>query len=104
MEMAKFEDIRLKREYKTVGAMIGLYCRLKHSIHDGLCDGCSQLLTYAEKCLKKCPYHGDKPSCSKCTIHCYKPEMRIRIREVMRFSGPRMVWHHPIMAFRHFLK
>ncbi len=27
--------------------------------------------------------------------------MRERIREVMRFSGPRMLLHRPVMACRH---
>jgi len=27
--------------------------------------------------------------------------MREKIREVMRFSGPRMLFHHPIAAIRH---
>lgn len=27
--------------------------------------------------------------------------MRERIREVMRFSGPRMIFHHPVAAVRH---
>jgi hypothetical protein len=27
--------------------------------------------------------------------------MRERVREVMRFAGPRMLLHHPILAIRH---
>ena len=27
--------------------------------------------------------------------------MREKIRDVMRFSGPRMIFDHPIIAFRH---
>jgi hypothetical protein len=30
--------------------------------------------------------------------------MREKIREVMRFSGPRMIFHHPIMAIRHLIE
>ena len=30
--------------------------------------------------------------------------MRERIREVMRFSGPRMIFHHPVMAVRHVIE
>ena len=30
-----------------------------------------------------------------------KPEMREKIRQVMRYSGPRMIFHHPIAALRH---
>ena len=44
-----------------------------------------------------------KPTCSKCPVHCYKPEMRDRIREVMRYAGPRMYKRHPILTFFHVL-
>jgi len=36
-------------------------------------------------------------------VHCYKPEMRERIRGVMRFAGPRMALRHPLLAVRHLL-
>lgn len=31
-------------------------------------------------------------------------EMREKIRAVMRFSGPRMIFHHPVAAVRHVLE
>lgn len=39
-----------------------------------------------------------KTKCHKCSVHCYMPEMRERIKEVMRYSGPRMLLHHPVEA------
>lgn len=27
--------------------------------------------------------------------------MRQRMQEVMRYAGPRMLWHHPVAAIRH---
>ena len=30
--------------------------------------------------------------------------MRNKIREVMRFSGPRMIFHHPILAIKHLVQ
>lgn len=45
-----------------------------------------------------------KTFCSNCKVHCYKPDMREKIREVMRFSGPRMLFYHPIMAIRHVME
>jgi hypothetical protein len=27
--------------------------------------------------------------------------MREKIRDVMRYSGPRMIWHHPFLAIGH---
>ena len=43
----------------------------------------------------------NKTFCSNCKVHCYSPEMREEIKKVMRFSGPRMIAYHPVMAIRH---
>ncbi len=61
------------------------------------------MVAYAEKRLALCPFGADKPTCGKCTVHCYKPALRERVRRIMRFSGPRMLWHHPLMAICHLL-
>ena len=37
-----------------------------------------------------------KTFCSNCRVHCYCPDMREKIRMVMRFSGPRMLFYHPV--------
>ena len=29
--------------------------------------------------------------------------MRERVREVMRYSGPRMLWRHPVLAAAHLM-
>ncbi|MGD9253904.1 MAG: nitrous oxide-stimulated promoter family protein [Holophagae bacterium] len=93
---------RLRRERKTVRAMVAMYCAHHHG-RDGLCDECVELADYAERRLDRCPYGGGKPACTKCPIHCYRPEARERMREVMRFAGPRMLWRHPYLAIRHLL-
>jgi hypothetical protein len=91
---------RIERERKTVTVMIGLYCR-KHHASKTLCPACSELVDYAAKRLMKCPYGEGKTTCTKCPAHCYKPEMRNRIRIMMRYSGPRMLRYHPAAALRH---
>ena len=101
--MARLETIpRLKEEAMTIEAMVRLYCR-KHHLpdEDGLCEDCRSFLEYAKKRLACCPYGGEKPVCAKCRIHCYKPEMKERMREVMRYAGPRMLLYHPVAALRH---
>ncbi|MCK5227056.1 MAG: nitrous oxide-stimulated promoter family protein, partial [Desulfobulbaceae bacterium] len=40
-------------------------------------------------------------TCGNCPIHCYKPKMRKKVREVMRYAGPRMIWRHPFLALCH---
>jgi len=94
---------RLEREWKTIEAMISIYCRARHRRQNGLCHECSELLQYARHRLHCCPFQEEKPTCGNCLVHCYKPRMREKVREVMRFSGPRMIYRHPLMALRHLL-
>ena len=91
------------REKQTVTKMIRLYCRKKHGGR-GLCPECAALAEYARLRSDKCPFMAEKTFCSNCRVHCYKPEMREKIREVMRFSGPRMIFTHPISAIRHVIE
>ena len=91
----------IEKEKRTVAQMVRIYCFLKHKQSRGLCDECSSLLTYAHKRLDGCMFGDEKPACAKCKVHCYQSAMRERIRIVMRFSGPRMLFYHPIMAIRH---
>lgn len=90
-----------EQEKLLVSQMIRYYCRKKHHTKQGLCDQCAQLDTYARNRSEHCPFMENKTFCSNCKVHCYKPEMREKIRQVMRFSGPRMLLKHPIMVIRH---
>lgn len=92
-----------EREKETVSLMISLYCRKHHGGKD-LCPECAALDAYARRRSDKCPFMETKTFCSNCKVHCYKADMRERIRAVMRFSGPRMLFHHPVMAIRHVIE
>lgn len=92
-----------EREKKVVSQMIALYCRKKHG-GKALCPDCAALDAYARQRSDRCPFMETKTFCSNCAVHCYKPEMREKIRKVMRFSGPRMIFHHPVMATRHMIE
>lgn len=92
------------KEKKTVGTMIHLYCNAKHGTTNALCAPCAELNKYAQKRLSKCVYGEDKPTCQKCPVHCYSSEMRNRIKEVMAYSGPRMIFHKPALALSHLIK
>lgn len=91
---------RIEQEQSTVALMIRIYCRnMEHN--EELCADCRALLEYARMRLSKCPFGEKKTSCRKCAVHCYRPDMKDRIKVVMRYSGPRMILHHPIAAIRH---
>lgn len=97
------KDIQGKRqrEKQMVSQMIALYCRRKHHTRGELCPDCAALSRYACMRSDRCPFMETKTFCSNCRVHCYQPEMREKIREVMRFSGPRMIFYHPVAAIRH---
>ncbi|RHV94706.1 nitrous oxide-stimulated promoter family protein [Culturomica massiliensis] len=92
---------KIQKEKKIIATMIRLYCR-KREKNAELCPECRVLLEYAHKRLELCPFGESKTSCKHCTIHCYRPEMREKIRKVMRYSGPRMLLYHPWVAIKHF--
>jgi hypothetical protein len=92
---------RMDRERTTVEAMIDIYCRRQHRTDNGLCPDCEALREYARQRLQGCPFQEGKTTCAKCPVHCYKPDMRERIRAVMRCAGPHMLYRHPILTFQH---
>ncbi|MCK5246872.1 nitrous oxide-stimulated promoter family protein [Candidatus Bipolaricaulota bacterium] len=86
-----------------VRLMVELYCKGNHS-RTSLCESCGELLRYAQQQVESCPYGSKKPACRRCTIHCYDADHRDRIRAVMRYAGPRLLFRHPLLAVRHMLR
>lgn len=99
----------LRRDLKTLAMFINLYCRCKHGqevrqevqmkTHDLreiagrpiiLCEDCRKLLIHAYVKRSNCPM-DPKPECKHCPNHCYHPTYRAQIREVMRYSGRKML-------------
>ncbi|OLA58361.1 MAG: hypothetical protein BHW48_13145 [Roseburia sp. CAG:10041_57] len=97
-------DNKREREKVMVSQMIALYCRGNHHTRKGLCEECAKLEEYARMRSDKCPFMETKTFCSNCKVHCYQPQMREQIRQVMRYSGPRMLFHHPVMVIRHLIE
>jgi len=96
-----FAGKRMRREAETVEVMIHRYCGDKHYSKNTLCGECEELLAYAFKRLSKCPFRENKTTCGKCPVHCYKPGMRKKIQDVMRYVGPRMILTNPVMSIQH---
>jgi hypothetical protein len=104
-----------KKDLRVLIDFVGVYCRSKHGDHPKakdeagdsvtgktlLCPDCAELVGYAREKRRKCPL-VPKPSCKNCHIHCYGREYRARVREIMAFSGRRMIlrgrldylWHY----------
>lgn len=97
-------------EADVMTEMIALYCRGQGHAHrtqdagtdaPALCPDCRRLLDYARTRIIRCPRMEVKSFCSVCPVHCYSHDMRERVRAVMRWSGPRMLLHRPIMTLHH---
>lgn len=93
---------RINREIQTIEKMINIYEKA-HSAPNDIPDYYQKLFTYAVNRLEKCRYGEAKPACKQCPIHCYQPKMREQMKAVMRWAGPKMLLHHPILAIRHLL-
>ncbi len=88
--------MRIEEEKRIVFLMIELYYKKhKNEIEK------KELKEYVEFRLLKCPFGDNKTFCSNCKIHCYKKDMQIKIKNVMRYSGPRMLLYHPVIAIKH---
>lgn len=117
--MAPMEQFttRQKKDLKILIHFIRTYCAARHreqadvalpaelsgTLRGGvaLCPDCQGLLDHAIMKRRKCPL-DPKPSCKNCHVHCYSREYRAKIREIMAFSGRRMIlrgrldylWHY----------
>ena len=98
--------LQAKRESKKyiVHKMIAIYCRKNDSPpKKALCADCDDLLGYARKRADSCPQIENRAFCSGCPTPCYREDMREKIKITMRFAGPRMLLHHPILTIKHAL-
>jgi len=104
------QQIEEKRENekKVCDLMIQIFCSKNHKTHslkkiENLCSECKELSDYVHLRVSKCPFMETKTFCAMCRVHCYKPQMKEKIKIVMRFSGPRMLFYHPILAIKHLI-
>lgn len=92
--------MKIDRDKRTIRLMVELYTRHKLHLSQPSAEY-EELITYACARLDHCRYGEGKPACKNCPIHCYKPEMRQKIKEVMKWSGPRMIFLSPMPTLRH---
>lgn len=103
---------RRAREERVISQMVALYCAGNHDAASRteraccgelVCPACKAVDAYAVLRTARCRQMHAKTSCEKCPYHCYRPQEREQIRQVMRYAGPRMLTKHPIAAIRHLL-
>lgn len=114
-------DEKVDKDVGVLAKFMEVYCMHKHpdldkepwllpDSHDTsnlspkplLCHECSALLDYSAYRRRLCPF-VPKPTCKNCKIHCYAPENRAKIREVMRFSGMYMIKKGRVDMIFHYL-
>lgn len=94
---------RVENEKQVIKLIIEIYCKKKHGSKDCLCEECNELLNYAHFRLSHCKFGDEKTTCGKCKIHCYKKDMRAKVKEVMKFSGPRLLVYKPLELIKHMM-
>lgn len=55
-----------------------------------LCEECIRELSYSLGRRLLCPY-DPKPACKHCETPCYREDNRLRMREIMRYAGWRLI-------------
>ena len=117
----KFSSLTKKeiKDLKVLLQFTSVYCKANHSAGKEfiatdevefnrlplskypVCTECTDFLLYAFERRLRCPL-DEKPVCKHCHVHCYKPEHREKVREIMRFSGQYLIkrgrldllWHY----------
>lgn len=98
-------------EKKTLEAMIDIYCKGNHynKKEDRArdykpCPICHEQAAYALSKIDACKFKENKPVCSKCPVKCYNSEHKAMIKKIMRYSGPRIIFIHPLLFARYIFR
>lgn len=94
---------KIELEKEAMYKMLRIYCKSKHNHKKGLCEKCAALLNEIYRRLNHCQFGDRKPACGSCKINCYRGEKFKEVAAIMRYSGPRMLFYHPILAIQHFI-
>ena len=97
------------KDIKILEQFIQIYCDTKHreaekSEKNGLklCPECHETMDYSRTQRELCPL-DPKPTCKNCETHCYKPDQRKKIKDIMRHSGMHLIKRGRIdMLFHYF--
>jgi hypothetical protein len=115
-------DRKAARDIRTLVLFIRVYCRARHGnrptrrvpgrgvlapyvtpLEADLCDECGGTLLHGAAKRVLCPY-DPKPRCKHCPTPCYAPGHREKVREIMRYSGMRLLLRGRVdLLFKYFL-
>lgn len=105
-----------KKDIRLIGKFVEVYCAGRHGAAERtpfalpeslgarkLCPECAELMEYAVARRVKCPLEAEKPSCKHCRIHCYAPAQREKVREIMAYSGRKLIMRGRLDYIWHYL-
>ncbi|MHC4472071.1 MAG: nitrous oxide-stimulated promoter family protein [Planctomycetota bacterium] len=120
--LATAEHVReISGDLKVLGKFVETYCKHHHDAPRApfrmsgidlsptklgrrrVCEDCRRLLAHAVVKRARCPL-DPKPACRLCTVHCYSPDYRQQVREVMKFSGRHLILRGHLHLLFHFLE
>lgn len=119
----RMRDESVRYDTKLVADFAAIYCGAKHKDRarspitsdasalgvygnrvPRMCEECAAHIRYAEKRRAFCS-KDPKPFCAHCDTHCYKREESEWQRQMMRYAGPRSVFHgYAIPGIKHALE
>lgn len=119
----RMKDRKVREDTRIVAGMGAIYCAGQHRERSRvplesdaaslgvygrrtpkLCEECSEHIRYAEKRRAYCP-RDPKPFCAHCDTHCYSADESAWQRQMMRYAGPRSMWHgYAIPGIKHALE
>lgn len=105
---------QMAKDIRVIGLFTEIWCGGHR--HDGrqqvtlpgsdkpvaLCAECAAFVDYAVMKRRICPLESEKPSCKHCRIHCYAPQQRAKVRQIMAWSGKRMLLRGRLDYLRHY--
>ena len=104
-----------KKDIRLIGKFVEVYCAGKHGMgarppfilpaglgERSLCPECATFMQYAVARRLKCPLEAEKPTCKHCRIHCYNKANLEKVKEIMAYSGMKLmlrgrldyIWHY----------
>lgn len=104
-----------EKDIRLIGTFVEVYCAGRHGSSERslfclpagvggrrLCSECAEFMAYAVARRMKCPLEAGKPSCKHCRVHCYTKANLAKVKEIMAYSGKKLLlrgrldylWHY----------
>lgn len=101
------DEARIKRDLRTLQAIGSIYCAAHHvdapKNPHGMCAECAATIAFTHDRASNCP-NGHTGNCADCAIKCNRGEQQQRIKAIMKYAAPRMLFKHPLMTLEYALK